>query len=893
MKQNAGIGKLFIILFSFFLVLPLGGFLLFFLTSIYDSTKLKISGDVQTAAYSIAGKVNTRLEAPAGYLLSVADVIGKKGLVDNSLALLQYGVKNTHILESVYLLDKEKKIVDLSFSSFNMYEKSDFIGITLSSVKGFKDYEVYWSHPFISFSGSNYLVRISVRYPDGYVVGDINLQFLSEDLLRLHQSDNAGVFIIDDHGDIISATNLGSSAYRENLFRHPVAQKAYQGGHVVEDYTYDGQRRIGAGYKLPATGWFLVFEQSRKSAFGFFDEIVRVTAISFVVAMFFILVVLYFIRQKLIRPLEKLTVWSESISEGIYKDFEAADKNVLRELRVLYDSFENMSERILEREKALKDKEEYIRSVFDSTTNTGLIVISTDSEPVITDANTGAQLILDYKLSEMIGQYAAMMVKGGGDDLGRLQKGALRRGNMTTARFEMVKKTGVSFPVLCSVHPMHNSDGTIEALIAVFIDITEITRIQNALKREKERLDVTLKSIGEGVVAADKTGRITLMNSSAEFILAQKTRFLLGRDVAEVLKIRDFDTGVDLSAELTRINDSFSKTFRANIDTEHSGAVTVNLTSSAMVNNKGEAVGFVYVFRDITERIRMDQELLNRKMQLEEINRNLEIRVTEEAEKRRKNEQLLFEQAKFAAMGQMISAIAHQWRQPLNALALYTQDIEDAYDAGEVDGVYLRGFVVNSMKLIHHMSGTIDDFRNFFHSSNKREPVSIVSVVSESVSLISTQLRNQNIDYEIIVRSDREEEIFKNALPDADAKYGKDILISSSEMKQVLLNILQNARDAIAEKRNNSLRDAGNIYITIEYKEMKVAVSISNDGVKIPDDSFVRIFDPYYTTKPEGEGTGIGLYMSKVMVEDHMGGLLTACNVEDGAKFTVTLYYGS
>ncbi len=73
-----------------------------------------------------------------------------------------------------------------------------------------------------------------------------------------------------------------------------------------------------------------------------------------------------------------------------------------------------------------------------------------------------------------------------------------------------------------------------------------------------------------------------------------------------------------------------------------------------------------------------------------------------------------FEQAKFAAMGQMISAIAHQWRQPLNALALYTQDIEDAYDAGEVNAKFLTIYVENSMKLINHMSNTIDDFRNFF-----------------------------------------------------------------------------------------------------------------------------------------------------------------------------------
>jgi signal transduction histidine kinase len=190
------------------------------------------------------------------------------------------------------------------------------------------------------------------------------------------------------------------------------------------------------------------------------------------------------------------------------------------------------------------------------------------------------------------------------------------------------------------------------------------------------------------------------------------------------------------------------------------------------------------------------------------------------------------------------------------------------------------------------MSGTIDDFRNFFHSSNIKEPVNMVAVMSESLSLIATQLRNQNVSYEIVVSQAGKEDVFVNVLPPSDTNYGKDILISSSEMKQVLLNILQNARDAITERRKSSLRKAGNIHITVEYREKAVVTSISNDGGRIPEEILVRIFDPYYTTKPEGEGTGIGLYMSKVMIEDHMGGLLTASNVGDSAKFTVTLYYG-
>ena len=349
--------------------------------------------------------------------------------------------------------------------------------------------------------------------------------------------------------------------------------------------------------------------------------------------------------------------------------------------------------------------------------------------------------------------------------------------------------------------------------------------------------------------------------------------------------------GDDLADELVTSGIGSKRTFRANIISKHAGIITVNLTASGMLNSKGEILGFVYVFRDITDRIKIDQELIIRKVELETVNKNLEKRISEETEKRRKNEQLLFEQAKFAAMGQMISAIAHQWRQPLNALALYTQDIEDAYENDEVDGEYLSKFVESAMKMINHMSGTIDDFRNFFHSTNMKEKVDFVRVVCDSVSLISTQLKNQNIDYDLTIIADGKEDVFVNSMPAPDVSYGREIEIITSELKQVILNILQNARDAIGERRTAALKRAGNVHITVQYDKNRIVTSIGNDGGNIPEENLVSIFDPYYTTKPEGEGTGIGLYMSKVMVEDHMGGLLVAGNIDNGAVFTITLYY--
>jgi PAS domain S-box-containing protein len=891
MKNRIGIGKLFIIIFMFFLVLPLMAISIIFLSTVYETNSKKISRDIEAVTYAIASKVNTRLEVPATYMMTLADLITEKGSDADLKELVHLGIKNNTVFSAIYILDSEKRIKELAFSSFTKYAREDFIGIKLNEVKKFEDYNYYWSSPFISLVNNDYVVRVSVGMPDGYVVSDISLKFLASSLIKSSLLDMTSIYLVSDDGNVISSNFESDEYIHSSMFEHPLVKEGLKGSHLLKGYVWEGKKKIGAIYKLPITSWYLLLEQDQTEAFRFFKEILNIAVISAFLVLFFIVAVLFFLRRKLIKPIRTLTIQSEKVSRGDVIKFSEEEKAVFAELHTLYESFENMSAKIRKREASLKEKEEYIRSIFDSTTNTGIMVFSAYGEGSLTDANMGAQLMLGYKLSEMIGFDPAVFVKGGGDDIGRLMRDAVKRYSMTTGRFEMVKKNGILFPVLGTVHPLISEKGDIGHFIVVFIDITEITRVQNALENEKEHLDVTLKSIGEGVIATDKQGRVTLLNSSAESILAQKSRYLLGHSIKEVMRIYDFETGDDLAEELVASGIGSKRTFRANIISKHAGVITVTLTASGMLNSKGEILGFVYVFRDITDRIKMDQELINRKVELETVNKNLEKRITEETEKRRKNEQLLFEQAKFAAMGQMISAIAHQWRQPLNALALYTQDIEEAYEHEEVNAEYLSKFVENSMKMINHMSGTIDDFRNFFHSTNLKEEVDFVRVVCDSISLISTQLKNQNINYELTIIADGKEDVFVNSMPAPDVKYGREIKIITSELKQVVLNILQNARDAISEKRTGTLKRAGNVQITVLYDKNKVVTTIGNDGGNIPEEHLVSIFDPYYTTKPEGEGTGIGLYMSKVMVEDHMGGLLVAGNIDGGAVFTITLYY--
>src|SRR5208282_6003258 len=272
---------------------------------------------------------------------------------------------------------------------------------------------------------------------------------------------------------------------------------------------------------------------------------------------------------------------------------------------------------------------------------------------------------------------------------------------------------------------------------------------------------------------------------------------------------------------------------------------------------------------EITERKKMEVEIKNKQRQLEELNATLEQRVREEIASRQEKEQLLFQQSRMAAMGEMIGAIAHQWRQPLNVIGLIIQNLQMAFEYGELDKERLKNAVATAMWQVNFMSKTIDDFRNFFKPSKEKELFEVKKVVDETISLMNAQLQNNYIDVEIIA-----------------AKEGLVIKGYPNEFKHVLLNLINNAKDAILvrkEKENCQAR----ITIKISETANRVILEIRDTGGGIRKDIMDKIFDPYFTTKDEGTGTGIGLYISKTMIERNMGGQLTARNWKEGAEFRI------
>jgi signal transduction histidine kinase len=265
------------------------------------------------------------------------------------------------------------------------------------------------------------------------------------------------------------------------------------------------------------------------------------------------------------------------------------------------------------------------------------------------------------------------------------------------------------------------------------------------------------------------------------------------------------------------------------------------------------------------ERKRIDKELKLKQKQLEELNRTLEQRVLEEVAQNREKDHLMIQQDRQAAMGEMIGNIAHQWRQPLNTLGLLIQDLLHAQRYGELQGDYLEKSVHEGTEIINHMSQTIDDFRNFFRPEKEKEVFRPGETLQRALSFVEASFRNDNIP--VILEAEDYVEIKGYA----------------NEYAQVLLNILNNAKDVLLE------REIADPHVTIRLfsEEGRSVVTITDNAGGIREEVLGKIFEPYFTTKEQGSGTGIGLYMSKTIIEKNMQGKLTARNTGDGAEFRI------
>ena len=246
---------------------------------------------------------------------------------------------------------------------------------------------------------------------------------------------------------------------------------------------------------------------------------------------------------------------------------------------------------------------------------------------------------------------------------------------------------------------------------------------------------------------------------------------------------------------------------------------------------------------------------------INKLNANLTIEIKKALEENTKQLEILQYQNKMASMGEMIGAIAHQWRQPLTAISTSIQNLKyDFKDGHLLDETFIKEYIEKNKKTIKFMSKTIDDFRSFFRVDKEKVDFNIKETTQSVVDMQLAQLKYHNI----LLTIDGDEFIYSGF---------------QSEYQQVILNIINNAKDALIE---NNIENP-----IIDIKLEKNIITIQDNAGGIPNDIINRIFEPYFTTKEQGKGTGMGLYMSKMIIDGNMGGELTVINNNIGAKFTI------
>lgn len=255
--------------------------------------------------------------------------------------------------------------------------------------------------------------------------------------------------------------------------------------------------------------------------------------------------------------------------------------------------------------------------------------------------------------------------------------------------------------------------------------------------------------------------------------------------------------------------------------------------------------------------------------ELQDLNKNLEANVQKGIEELRQKDELVARTAKNALLGEMIGAISHQWKQPLQALSLTLYDFKDAKAHDELTDEYIDKSLEHAAKQIDFMSQTITDFKDFLKPDKNKEEFYIHDAVKNVLNLLEKQLKN----YDIRVRF----------------TYDRVQIINyKGELEQVVLNLINNAKDELVKKKESTPDFQPQISIEVTRKGDYNALTVTDNGNGIPDVYLEKIFEAHFSTKPEDKGTGIGLYISKMIMENSLGGTISADNTANGARFTLS-----
>jgi len=361
------------------------------------------------------------------------------------------------------------------------------------------------------------------------------------------------------------------------------------------------------------------------------------------------------------------------------------------------------------------------------------------------------------------------------------------------------------------------------------------------LQSEKIKFEATFEQAAVGIAHVSPDGSWLRVNKKLCDIVGYTHEELLHSTFQDITHPDDLDVDLEYVHQmLNRERNSY--VMRKRYLHKNGTVVWIDLTVALVWKEEGTPDFFISVVEDVNEEVQIEEQIQTQ-------------------------EQMLLYQSRMAAMGEMIGMIAHQWRQPLTVIAMEANTILLNVMMKTIQSDETLQNANKILDMTQHLSKTIDDFRNFFSSSKTMELVSLTSVADMALSLVDKSLEHNAIIVTKEYLSEREIPLLKR------------------EISQVLVNIINNAKEALVEN-NPEHRE---IRIVVTQKEEAMEIQIENNGGSIPEEIITRVFEPYFTTKHPSGGTGLGLYMSQIIIEKHHHGTIRVNNTLEGCMFTITL----
>ncbi|WP_035586828.1 ABC transporter substrate-binding protein [Hippea jasoniae] len=400
--------------------------------------------------------------------------------------------------------------------------------------------------------------------------------------------------------------------------------------------------------------------------------------------------------------------------------------------------------------------------------------------------------------------------------------------------------------------------GSVLALTVMLIVVSIIIKKNRELRRIKKQLEESINNFQ------------TIMNNSIQFIIlikdnkiidindlaCEKTGFkkeeLLGRSIFEYV---DNKTAKLLEENLKNYQ---NKPIEIRIRTKENNWIDL-LAKIQPVKISSESV-LLGVGVDITELKKLQDKL-------QQLNKSLQVRIEEEIQKSLKKDRMIMQQSKLAATGEMLGMIAHQWKQPLNSISTTINDLLLKLELGMADENYIKSKLSNIVNYINLLNTTINDFMNFYSPDKDKVEVKIEDIIDETLRIVNDTLASANI------------EVIKYV------KCNETLRIYANELKHVLLNLINNAKDALIERKIAQPR----IIIKTQCSDNSMHLEIEDNAGGIDEKLLDKVFEAYFTTKHKKHGTGLGLYMTKIIIEEHLNGEIELSNTQYGLRVTIKL----